>query len=199
MAALLKVFQLQPADVIVSTTDAAISTGIRSATGSTVSHAALYAGGGYIIEAIGEGVVKRPHFKALEEDILAIAYRRVGITTDKAKEVVSYAERYIGRPYDKLGAVGSGTKSSRGGAIYMGIKIISPAAGGVLGDRVKNNASDGNKDNAFFCSELVAWAFELAGIPISDLPASYTNPMGVMRSSKLQFLGDLEVFPIRRD
>jgi cell wall-associated NlpC family hydrolase len=199
MAALLKVFQLQPADVIVSTTDAAISTGIRSATGSTVSHAALYAGGGYIIEAIGEGVVKRPHFKALEEDILAIAYRRVGITTDKAKEVVSYAERYVGRPYDKLGAVGSGTTSSRGGAIYMGIKIISPAAGGVLGDRVKNNASDGNKDNAFFCSELVARAFELAGIPISDLPASYTNPMGVMRSSKLQFLGDLEVFPIRRD
>jgi len=199
MAALLKVFQLQPADVIVSTTDAAISTGIRSATGSTVSHAALYAGGGYIIEAIGEGVVKRPHFKALEEDILAIAYRRVGITTDKAKEVVSYAERYIGRPYDKLGAVGSGTTSSRGGTIYMGIKIISPAAGGVLGDRVKNNASDGNKDNAFFCSELVARAFELAGIPISDLPASYTNPMGVMRSSKLQFLGDLEVFPIRRD
>src|SRR5215470_3226321 len=132
MAALLKISQLQPADIIVSTTEAAISVGIRHATGSTVSHAALYAGAGWIIEAIGEGVVKRAHFTALEEDVLAIAYRRIGITPDKAKDVVSFAEKFIGRPYDKLGAAGSGTTSPRGGAIYAGIWLMSSTAGSAL-------------------------------------------------------------------
>lgn len=71
---------LRPADIIVSTTGAAVSGVIRVGTGSPVSHAALYAGNGEVIEAIGQGVVQRGLDKALADDLLAVAYRAPHMT-----------------------------------------------------------------------------------------------------------------------
>ena len=51
---------LEAGDLIVSTTAARVSRGIRTATSSPVSHAMLYVGNGQVIEAIQEGVVERP-------------------------------------------------------------------------------------------------------------------------------------------
>lgn len=49
----ISVAALMPADVIVSTTNAAISRAIRTVSSSVVSHAMIYAGGGFVIESIG--------------------------------------------------------------------------------------------------------------------------------------------------
>lgn len=51
---------LRPADIIVSTTDAAVSAVIRAGSGSSVSHSMLYIGGGSVVEAVEAGVVRRP-------------------------------------------------------------------------------------------------------------------------------------------
>lgn len=66
---------MNPADVIVSTTNATISGVIRADTSSSVSHAALYDGAGRVYEAIGQGVVHRPLMVALSDDTLAVVYR----------------------------------------------------------------------------------------------------------------------------
>lgn len=52
-------------DIIVSTTPALISRVIRRATGSVVSHALVYIGGGQVVEAIGAGVTLRTLRKPL--------------------------------------------------------------------------------------------------------------------------------------
>lgn len=74
--ALLSISALRPADIIVSTTDAAVSAMIRAGSGSSVSHSMLYIGGGAIVEAIDAGVVRRPLADALQGAVLAIALRR---------------------------------------------------------------------------------------------------------------------------
>jgi cell wall-associated NlpC family hydrolase len=75
---------LKNADIIVSTTNAAISRAIRMATGSAVSHAILYIGGGQVMEAIGEGVTLRPLSQAIAQARLAVTYRHPSITDAQA-------------------------------------------------------------------------------------------------------------------
>jgi hypothetical protein len=91
----------------------------------------------------------------------------------------------------------------RGSALLTGLTaagcVISPFSCGTvnLGRgatdlAVANNAGDENKDNAFFCSELVGRAFQLAGVPLSDgVEPSFMNPRDVRISSKLIYIGHL--------
>ena len=53
--------QLQPGDLLLSTTSEAISATIREVTDSPVSHVAVYIGNGEVIEGIGDGGVLRAH------------------------------------------------------------------------------------------------------------------------------------------
>lgn len=46
---------LRPADIIVSTTNAAVSAVIRAGIGSSVSHSMIYIGGSTVIEAVERG------------------------------------------------------------------------------------------------------------------------------------------------
>lgn len=68
---------LRPADIIVSTTNAADSAVIRAGIGSSVSHSMVYVGGGFVIEAVERGVLKNQLTDALNEAVLAIALRRI--------------------------------------------------------------------------------------------------------------------------
>lgn len=61
----LSVSALRPADIIVSTTDAAVSAVIRAGSGSSVSHSMISIGGGAVVEAVDAGVVvRRPRRRA---------------------------------------------------------------------------------------------------------------------------------------
>src|SRR5258708_26086366 len=82
---------MNPSDIIVSTTNAAISGVIRADTGSSVSHAALYDGAGRVYEAIGQGVVHRPLMVALSDDTLAVVYRVRNMTASAAQAVIRFA------------------------------------------------------------------------------------------------------------
>src|SRR5262245_20226696 len=75
-------------DIIVSTTKQPISTIIRLGTASVVSHATLYAGGGFVIEAIENGVTKRAVAQVMEESALTVAYRSPDVTSSIAKRIV---------------------------------------------------------------------------------------------------------------
>ena len=81
-----------------STTSGFISDVIRVVTYSTVSHAALYAGNGEVIEAITPGVVLRTLEQALADDALAVAYRSPDMTPAIANKIVRYTSSQIGTP-----------------------------------------------------------------------------------------------------
>ncbi|MDQ6787989.1 MAG: hypothetical protein M3033_14380 [Acidobacteriota bacterium] len=182
---------LRIADIIVSTTGANISAAIRSAIGSDISHAALFTKPNYIIEAIGEGVKEHRIEEALKEDTLALALRRTHMTDEQRKKVVEAAEQFAGREYDKIGAAGSGMTSKRGSLLGIAGCMLSPIACGVTASEISSNASDENKDKKFFCSELVARAFQLAGVPIVDGEPTFTNPRAIRTSSRLIYIGHL--------
>jgi len=187
------VSDLRPADIIVSTTNATVSTVIRAGSGSSVSHSMLYVGGSHVIEAVEQGVVRRPLSQAFEGAVLAIALRRRNLTEKQRADVLEHANEFALKrlPYDVIGAAGSGTSIGRG-ALLAGIGCLvslEVCAIGALG--VGDNAKPENADKAFFCSELVARCFELAGAPIVAEKPSFTSPRMIRTAMTLLWIGKL--------
>ncbi len=174
---------LLPADIIVSTTAARVSGAIRKITGSVVSHASVYIGNGELIEAIGEGVIRRTLDIAIAQATLAVALRRRGITDGAADQVVRFAESNVGKKYDYAGLAGAGAKSHPGVAC-----LISP-----LGCYAALHGAF-SSSNKFYCSELVLEAFRQADLPIIDDRSDTSVPDDIVQafySHQLDFVGHL--------
>lgn len=190
---ILSLASLKPADIILTTTDHYESLSIRLATGGPVSHSMLFLGsaGGAsatVAEAVGSGSREAPIGTALVGATVAIVLRRREITAAQASEVVSRARTLImpSRPYDTLGAVGAGM--TVGNCVAVGVVICAPLYGSVL-----LNSRPSRRDLRFFCSELVARAFQMAGVPIIDEEPSFANPYEVLQSKHLRYAGNLQV------
>ncbi|MEP7341352.1 MAG: hypothetical protein ABI977_26720 [Acidobacteriota bacterium] len=176
---------LVSADIIVSTTRAAVSFGIRAGSLSHVSHAMLYIGGGEVIEATGQGVVKRALATALHDATLAVAYRRKELSRLEADLVIRFAERQKGRKYDTAGAMLSGG----GRANTLLCVTLLGGVGCVV-------AREGGFSNAekFYCSELVAEAFRQAHKPIVDFRSDASSPQNIVQAYSnglLEYVGHL--------
>jgi len=186
---------LRPGDIIVSTTDAGVSAVIRAGIGSSVSHSMIYTGGGFVVEAVDRGVVRNVLADSLNGAVLAIALRRRNLTEKQRADVVAHATRFANSnlPYDRVGAAGSGTNTGRGAllaSLGCAISLLFCAVGAA---EVANNAKPANADRAFFCSELVARVFELAGAPVLEGSPSFTTPRHIRVANTLLYLGKLEV------
>lgn len=177
---------LQLADILLSTGSAAASVVIRAGTVSRYSHAALYIGNGQIIEAIGHGVTRQGIRDAMADDTLVSVYRRIQMSQGQAQQVVRYARQHVGKDYDYAGAAGAGITSPSG--FVFGL-FLSPivVVGGVAAD-LYNRA---NPEASFYCSELVALAFESANVSLGSGAASST-PADLSRSHVLNYVGDLK-------
>lgn len=158
---------LNPADIIVSTTKATTSRGIRIGTRAKVSHAALYAGNGTVIEAIGEGVVSHSVDLALADDVLAVAYRSPDMTAEIADRIILFASSKLGAPYSIRGAVMS--------TDMVMCRIL------------------GSKPASFFCSQLVMEAYKQGGRPLSSSPSQCVTPddLVTIARNKLAYVGHL--------
>lgn len=158
---------LQPADIIVSTTRAKVSGAIRIGTSSPVSHTALYAGNGEVIEAIGSGVSLRDIETALADDALAVAYRSPDVTDEKASRIVEYASHQIGKPYSVRGA------------------LLSPDPILCL--------TLGPRTSSFFCSQLVFEAYRRGGLPLTFMPSRCVTPAdaAIIGQTQLTYVGHL--------
>lgn len=179
--------ELRPGDIIVSTGRGFTSGTIRTGTGSDYSHAILYIGDGRVVEAISEGVVERELSLPLGEATLAVALRRRFMTDQARQFVVTSAREQRGKPYDYVGAAGAGLTHKRG----MLVALMFPRASYTLYLAAKQNALAENRDKKFFCSELVARCYELAGLPISGEEPSFTTPRAVRVSPQLMYVGHL--------
>jgi hypothetical protein len=182
---------LRPADIIVSTTNAKISQAIRASIGSDVSHAMLVTHNGNVIEAIDPAVIEQARSLALKSATLAIVLRKRDMNTALVNSVVLNAQSFAGRSYDKIGAAGAGMSNTRGKLISAAISVFSPAASAATQTAIATNATNALRDGSFFCSELVARAYQMAGIPIVSQQPSFTNPRNVRMASSLMYVGHL--------
>lgn len=82
----------------------------------------------------------------------------------------------------------SGGGVTSGSGIIIGI-FLSPivVAAGISADLYNRH----NPDASFYCSELIAIAFEKAGVP-SGSGAASTTPKDISRSHVLNYVGDLK-------
>ena len=174
---------VEPADIILTMDDTAISRGIRIASCGPVSHAILVLKNGNCIDATGESGVRIQLLKnVLEDTKSATLYRHKWITSDKARLVCHHAQIMQGREYDTFGAIRSGVES--------GCSFAKKTIGGAAIVLAHIIAQKGKYDDRFFCSELVAYAFEKCGIPITDQPFHTITPRAIAYSTKL---GQVEV------
>lgn len=170
----IKASALEPGDFILSTTKKSLlSASIRQATGSSVSHAILHVGKDpildehYVIEAIGEGVVKRSLKAALEHATLAVAFRHPRMTPAKRKKVVAFAELKLGQKYDYWGVINQLACRSNGKRC-----------------KLEREAND-----RWYCSELILAAYKEAGAPLTATESTWQAPQDLIQ---LRLIDDLD-------
>jgi hypothetical protein len=141
----------------------------------------VYVGDGHVVEAVGSGVRRVPVATALSGAILAVAYRRTGITAAQAQAVADFATRQVGRAYNYAGAARHAARIT-----HPILSRIAEAIARGAGVRREEAAS-------FFCSELVYAAFEAAGVPLSTTPPADGTPASLpsLLGGSLGYVGHL--------
>jgi N-acetylmuramoyl-L-alanine amidase/uncharacterized protein YycO len=183
---------LRPGDIIISTTPQASSIGIRVATQGPVSHALVYIGNGEVVEAIGQGVIRRPLQTALTDDTLAVAFRYPSITDAQAQQVCDFlmVQAQAGRAYNYVGLVDP-----------LQVLIQRQECALLPGDWLQQKCMAlqvrvplGTGNNKFFCSQLVLEAYRQAGIPITkDDPVWHTpEDIAQLAFTQLEYVGHLK-------
>ena len=172
---------LQAGDIIVSTTRQFVSRAIRLGTLSPVSHVMLYVGDGRVIEAVGSGVRETTLAAAIEDAILAVAYRHPRMDAAHATVAVAYARTRIGNPYNYAGAA------------YQGYRLLNPLPAAVIDAISRRLGVEVGQAGAVYCSELVLEAFERAGVPLAARPGQSTPDQVVqIARSNLTYVGHLK-------
>lgn len=114
---------------------------------------------GNIIEAVEPAVIERALSLALTYATLAIVIHQRNMTGTISNNVIEKARIFARKPYDKFGAAGASMSNTRGVFISTALTVLLPIASADKHLSVAKNASAAHRDDGFFCSELVAWAF----------------------------------------
>lgn len=176
---------LEPGDIIVSTTDAIVSSAIRLGTNSPVSHAILYAGtanvdGGtahMVVEAIHEGVVERELKASLAESFLAVVFRMPGLNSATRDAIVKAARDQKDKKFSVGLAIRAGALRAFGSSqYYQTVDIGSPS-------------------NVYFCSMLVADAYKAGGVNLDAQLRPTELVPGDIPMLPLDYVGHLKWSP----
>ena len=173
---------LQGGDIIVSTTRQFVSRAIRLGTLSPVSHVMLYAGDGKVIEAVGSGVRETTLAAAIDDAILAVAYRHPQLDAARATVLVAYARTRVGKPYNYSGVA------------YQGYRLVNPLPAAVIDAIGRRLGVEVGQAGAVYCSELVLESFERAGAPLATGRPGQSTPDQVVQiaRSNLAYVGHLK-------
>jgi uncharacterized protein YycO len=143
-----------------------LSWAIRELTRSRYSHAGLaylFEERVYCLEAVGQGVRLVLMSELMRRYQGGIDYFEVDADEALRRRALSFAFRQLGKLYDTAGLV----------ALFWTI--------------VSGSAERARRDDHWFCSELVAAAYEEAGRPLVGQDASYTSPSQLVTSPHLAF------------
>lgn len=151
--------QLQPGDILLTTSLARESWSVRFGTKSDISHAMLYVVSSSVIDSTGDGVHSRNLQKMFYEDECAIYALRLKtpVNPEQLNKVIAYARAETGTQYSVIEAVRA----------------------------LKVPRSEGSSKQ--FCSRLVARAYAAAGIKLVENP-DFCTPQQLKESPLLSHL-----------
>jgi len=191
----IEVEDLKLADIILTQAPTMKSKFIRNSIDSNFSHSILYIGGSMVIESIGDGgVVERTLDTAISGTNAAFVFRYRGLTIEQMDMISRYGKHFLGRPYDLDGAIGSAadTNFARKVGFFLP-ETLNAANRDDLQNRMWAEAS-------FYCSELVALAYQTAGVPLTrgnsneyGNSLASTHPGEIEKSHKLSCIGYLKL------
>ena len=141
-----------------------------------------------MVEAVGEGVLRRPLAQSLHEHDLAVAYRVRDMNPVAARKVVELASEWAKqkKKYDTVGALAAGARTPLVCVIAGGI-ICTAAQAGLFKSSVK-----------FYCSQLVLEAYRHAGVPFININPNTSQPQDLVNAysnGKLIYVGHLIAGP----
>ncbi len=173
---------LQPGDILLSSSTGINSLGIRIFSLAPVSHAAIYLGEEQVAEATSTGVNIVSLNEAIDHNTAVIAFRYPGLTPEHAAKLREFALDKEGSDYNFGGIVLI--------APYMITKRICELP--LFNATVRNHClsqlatvqlGDGGsltEDQRFFCSQFVLEAYNYAGHPISDSNPVWITPADLL-------------------
>lgn len=195
---------LRPGDIVLSATAGVASLGIRLATLSPVSHAALYVGGDEVAEAVGDGIRRRGMRRVLEEESTVVAFRHPGVGPEHVERMRAFVDAHIGQKYNLLGVMLQApfaidrklcelplTPSLVRDFCVQGLGAVHLGLG---------------RSDRFFCSQFVLEAFVRAGLPLTTADPRLLTPADLLHMREgdvpsvrshqvLQYVGHLKFEP----
>ena len=185
---------LEAGDIILSTTTGLISSTIRSATGSEVSHASVYVGGGKVIHATEAGVQEWSLDQLMDACSLCVAYHHRDINDIKAAKLVQFLRTALDHhtAFDGWGLIHAAPSQLM--ASYC--DSLTGSAKQVCLNTARNIKPGTDNSDQFFCSELIFAGLKEAGLTISTVQPSFSSPQEAVRlfyDGTLQYVGHLKV------
>jgi permuted papain-like amidase YaeF/Yiix C92 family enzyme len=203
--ALLAPQRLQPGDIVLTSASTLRSGGIRLMTWSSVSHAALYIGEGWIVEALGSGVHVRRLEGLLAEESIAVVLRHPGLRPQQQAQITDYALEQAGARFNFVGVTLHVPFSLARRACEMppllpeAVRDVCVRSVGVLNYLAAS-------ETQLFCSQLVMQAYQHAGVQVTAADPRLITPADILHMREgdvpsvavrqpLRFVGHLKYEP----
>ena len=165
---------LKPGDIILTADNGLKSSGIRLATLSPVSHAAVYLGDSQVVEAVGEGIRRRTVADLVAEEVTVVAFRHPGITAEHVSKMNVFAAQHVGQKYNYVGIMLQAPFTIERRACELPL-VPSLVRDFCLRGVAAVQLGLGRNDQ-FFCSQFVLEAYRSAGLPLTDADPRLINP-----------------------
>ncbi len=169
---------LKVGDIFLTSTDSVASFGIRAASLAPVSHAAIYAGDGLIIEAVGKGVQTRSITVLLQEEAVVVAFRHPKATQQTGQAVKEFAQQQIGRPYNHMGILLQAPFTIE--RKLCELPLIPGAIRQACLTGIATVQMGVMRSDQFFCSQLVVAAYDAAKLPLISADPRFVSPADIL-------------------
>ena len=195
---------LRPGDIVLTADNGLRSAGIRLATLSPVSHAAIYMGQDQVAEAVGEGIRLRSMPDLLNEEVTVVAFRHPQVNGQHIAKMDQFVQAHLGQKYNYVGIMLQAPFTIERRFCELPL-VPTPIRDFCLRGVAAIQLGLGRNDQ-FFCSQFVLEAFKRADLPLTDADPRMMNPGDLMHMREgdvpsvishqpLQYVGHLKAPP----
>lgn len=197
--------ELQPGDIILSSTNGVTSLGIRLLTLSPVSHAALYLGDDDIAEAVGSGIRIRKMAEFMEDESTIVAFRHPGVRSEHADTMRRFAMAQSGKKYNTLGVVLQAPFTLQ--RQYCELPLVPSLVRDACIRGLAAIQLGVARNDRFFCSQFVLAAYQEAKLPLTTADPLLVSPADLLHmregdvpsihiAQALHYVGHLKSGPV---